>query len=62
VILGGDCNVVAPRAHGFTYAAGRGVDHVLVRGGPAAAGPARVLRHEGGLSDHPPLLIELAGV
>ena len=62
VILGGDCNVPAPRADGFTYAAGQGVDHVLVRGGPVAAGPARVLRREGGLSDHPPLLIELAGV
>jgi endonuclease/exonuclease/phosphatase family metal-dependent hydrolase len=62
VVLGGDCNVPAPRAHGLTYAAGRGVDHVLVRGGPAAAGPARVLRRGGGLSDHLPLLVELAGV
>jgi endonuclease/exonuclease/phosphatase family metal-dependent hydrolase len=62
VVLGGDCNVPAPRADGFTYAAGRGVDHVLVRGGPVAAGPARVLRREGGLSDHLPLLVELAGV
>jgi hypothetical protein len=26
------------------------------------AGPARVLRREGGLSDHLPLLVELAGV
>ena len=60
-VLGGDCNVPRPRAHGFTHAAGRGVDHVLVRGGPAAVGPARVLPREGGLSDHLPLLVELAG-
>jgi len=62
VVLGGDCNLRAPRADGFAYAAGRGVDHVLVRGGPAAAGPARVLPREGGLSDHLPLLVELVGV
>jgi endonuclease/exonuclease/phosphatase (EEP) superfamily protein YafD len=37
------------------------VDHVLVRGGLAAVGPARVLPREGGLSDHLPLLVELAG-
>jgi len=62
VVLGGDCNVPVPRAQGFAYAAGRGVDHVLVRGGPAAVGPARVLPRQGGLSDHPPLLVELAAI
>jgi len=62
VVLGGDCNVAAPRADGFAYAAGRGVDHVLVRGGPAALGPARVLTRAGGLSDHLPLLVELGRV
>lgn len=62
VVLGGDCNVPAPRASGFSHAAGRGVDHLLVRGGPAAVGPARVLPRAGGLSDHLPLLVELTGV
>jgi endonuclease/exonuclease/phosphatase family metal-dependent hydrolase len=62
VVLGGDCNVPSPRAEGFSHAAGRGVDHVLVRGGPAAVGPARVLPRQGGLSDHLPLLVELARV
>jgi endonuclease/exonuclease/phosphatase family metal-dependent hydrolase len=62
VVLGGDCNVPRPRAEGFAYAAGRGVDHLLVRGGPRATGPARVLPREGGLSDHLPLVVELAGV
>jgi len=62
VILGGDCNITSPRADGFAHAGGRGVDHVLVRRGPAAVGPARVLPRAGGLSDHLPLLVELAGV
>jgi endonuclease/exonuclease/phosphatase family metal-dependent hydrolase len=62
VVLGGDCNVPFPRADGFAHAAGRGVDHVLVRGGLAARGPARVLPRQGGLSDHLPLLVELGRV
>ena len=62
VVLGGDCNVPSPRADGFAHVAGRGVDHVLVRGGLAAVGPARVLPRQGGLSDHLPLLVELRRV
>jgi endonuclease/exonuclease/phosphatase (EEP) superfamily protein YafD len=62
IVLGGDCNVPAPRADGFAHAGGRGVDHLLVRGGPVPVGPARALHREGGLSDHLPLVLELAGV
>lgn len=57
-VLGGDFNVREPRAPGFAPAGGHGVDHVLVRG-VEPGGPATVLDH-GPLSDHAPVLVELA--
>jgi endonuclease/exonuclease/phosphatase family metal-dependent hydrolase len=56
--LGGDFNVRAPSAAGFVHAGGDGVDHVLVHGTTAAA-TTEVL-DAGALSDHRPLLIEVA--
>ncbi len=57
-LLGGDLNVREPRAPGFVYAGGHNVDHVLVLG-MKAAGTARTLAR-GRLSDHRPVVIELA--
>jgi len=57
-VLGGDANVRQPFAPGFTHAGGHGVDHVLARG-MRARGTARV-PERGGLSDHAPVLVELA--
>jgi endonuclease/exonuclease/phosphatase family metal-dependent hydrolase len=58
VVLGGDLNTRAPVAAGFTRVAGHGVDHVLVQ---AASGGAagRTLPH-GRLSDHGPVLADVA--
>jgi endonuclease/exonuclease/phosphatase family metal-dependent hydrolase len=58
VVLGGDFNVRRPGAPGFTAAGGHGVDHVLVRH-LHATGRAEVL-DRGPLSDHAPVLVELA--
>jgi endonuclease/exonuclease/phosphatase family metal-dependent hydrolase len=56
-VLGGDLNLLAPTAAGFTHAAGSGVDHVMAR--PlGAARPGRTL-DRGPLSDHLPLLVEV---
>ncbi|MBI5106460.1 MAG: endonuclease/exonuclease/phosphatase family protein [Solirubrobacterales bacterium] len=57
-VLGGDCNVPDPRIDGFADAGGHGVDHVLVRGLAAAGKPRTLDRH--GLSDHAPVLVEVA--
>jgi endonuclease/exonuclease/phosphatase family metal-dependent hydrolase len=57
-ILGGDMNTRQPTAPGFAYVAGHGVDHVLVRGLEAAS-PGRTL-DRGNLSDHCPVLAEVA--
>jgi len=57
-IVGGDFNVRDPHASGFSPAGAHGVDQVLVRG-LEPAGPATVLDH-GPLSDHAPLVVELA--
>jgi endonuclease/exonuclease/phosphatase family metal-dependent hydrolase len=57
-LLGGDFNVREPRAPGFALAGGHNVDHVLVRG-LTAAGPAMTLKR-GRLSDHRPVVVELA--
>jgi endonuclease/exonuclease/phosphatase family metal-dependent hydrolase len=56
-LLGGDFNVRAPHADGFTAAGGYDVDFVLVHG-LQARGPARALER-GALSDHAPVLVEV---
>jgi endonuclease/exonuclease/phosphatase family metal-dependent hydrolase len=58
LVLGGDLNVRRPELPDFTAVAGHGVDHILVR---AAHGvrQGRTLER-GRLSDHLPLLAELA--
>jgi endonuclease/exonuclease/phosphatase family metal-dependent hydrolase len=55
-VLGGDFNVRAPHADGFTLAGGHGVDHVLVRGWESMAvdTPDR-----GIFSDHAPVIVTL---
>jgi endonuclease/exonuclease/phosphatase family metal-dependent hydrolase len=58
VVLGGDLNTHQPRAAGFAHAAGHGVDHVLARPATTVA-PGRTL-DRGPLSDHLPLLAEVA--
>jgi endonuclease/exonuclease/phosphatase family metal-dependent hydrolase len=58
LVLGGDLNTHDPSAPELVPAAGNGVDHVLVRAArPAAEG--RTLDH-GRLSDHAPVLAEVA--
>ncbi|HUR86373.1 MAG TPA: endonuclease/exonuclease/phosphatase family protein [Solirubrobacteraceae bacterium] len=57
-VLGGDFNVREPAAPGFERLGGRGVDHVLGHL-VTAARPVEVL-DRGALSDHAPLLVELA--
>jgi endonuclease/exonuclease/phosphatase family metal-dependent hydrolase len=56
-ILAGDFNLWRPEAHGLTRVAGRGVDHVLVRGWEAAEAPEVLARR--GLSDHAPVAVTL---
>ena len=58
VVLGGDLNTRAPLAPGFTHVAGHGVDHVLVQ--PATAAPSERTLSHGRLSDHAPVLAEIA--
>jgi endonuclease/exonuclease/phosphatase family metal-dependent hydrolase len=58
LVFGGDLNLPDPALPGLTHAAGRDVDHVFARG-LRPAGPATVL-HRGRLSDHPPLVVDLA--
>lgn len=58
LVLGGDLNLRAPVVSGFTHAAGHGVDHLFVRPATVAA-PGRTL-DRGPLSDHLPLLAEVA--
>lgn len=58
-VLGGDLNVRRPIAPGMTHAGGHGVDHVLCSR-LAPVGRARV-PDRGPLSDHAPVLVELAG-
>jgi endonuclease/exonuclease/phosphatase family metal-dependent hydrolase len=53
-LLGGDFNVRAPAAAGFTPLAGHGVDHVLGHRLRAAAPPA--IPERGRLSDHAPVI------
>ncbi len=58
VVIGGDLNTRHPVAAGFTSVAGHSVDHVLARAAHATA-PGRTLDH-GQLSDHAPVLAEIA--
>jgi endonuclease/exonuclease/phosphatase family metal-dependent hydrolase len=58
VVLGGDLNLRAPVVPGFAHAAGHSVDHLFVRPANVAA-PGRTL-DRGPLSDHLPLLAEVA--
>ena len=65
VVLGGDLNLRSPQVAGMEHVASRDVDHVFVAGADASG--ARVLEREVlvdgrrvELSDHPPLLAELA--
>jgi endonuclease/exonuclease/phosphatase family metal-dependent hydrolase len=58
-ILGGDCNVTDPAVPGFADAGGHRIDRFFTRGPLTVATPPRTLEH-GGLSDHPPVLIEIA--
>jgi endonuclease/exonuclease/phosphatase family metal-dependent hydrolase len=58
-VLGGDANVPDPVVPGFTDAGGHGIDRFFVRGGPRAAAPPHTLPRAG-LSDHAPVLVEIA--
>jgi endonuclease/exonuclease/phosphatase (EEP) superfamily protein YafD len=57
-LLGGDFNLREPAFDGFTRLGSRDVDHLFVAG-LDPAGEARVLER-GALSDHPPLVAEVA--
>lgn len=58
LVLGGDFNLRSLQLDGFVVAGSSDVDHVLARG-LAVAGPARLLE-AGALSDHVPLLVDVA--
>jgi endonuclease/exonuclease/phosphatase family metal-dependent hydrolase len=58
VVLGGDLNLRAPVVPGFAHAVGHSVDHLFVRPANVTA-PGRTL-DRGPLSDHLPLLAEVA--
>jgi endonuclease/exonuclease/phosphatase family metal-dependent hydrolase len=58
VVLGGDLNTRRPTAPGFTRVAGHSVDHVLVC--PARATAQGRTLDRGQLSDHAPVLAEIA--
>ena len=55
-ILGGDVNLLRPRADGFVHAGGHGVDHVFVR--HLRPGASRRLER-GRLSDHVPVVVDV---
>lgn len=59
VLLGGDANVADPAVPGFTDVGGHGIDRFFTRGAwTVAAAPRTLERH--GLSDHAPVLVEVA--
>jgi endonuclease/exonuclease/phosphatase family metal-dependent hydrolase len=58
LVLGGDLNLRDPVLPGLAHIAGRDVDHLFARG-LRQAGPPTVL-DRGHLSDHPPLVADLA--
>jgi endonuclease/exonuclease/phosphatase family metal-dependent hydrolase len=58
LVLGGDFNLRDPAAAGLRDAGGNWVDHVLVRGMQPQG--TRELPDRGGLSDHKPVIVEVA--
>jgi endonuclease/exonuclease/phosphatase family metal-dependent hydrolase len=58
-LLGGDANVADPDVPGFADAGGHGIDRFFTRGALTVATPPRTLERDG-LSDHAPVLIEIA--
>ena len=58
LVLGGDFNLRDPAAAGLRDAGGNWVDHVLVRGMQPQG--RRELPDRGGLSDHKPVIVEVA--
>ena len=58
LVLGGDFNLRDPAAAGLLHAGGNWVDHVLVRGMRPQG--ARELPDRGDLSDHKPVIVEVA--
>jgi endonuclease/exonuclease/phosphatase family metal-dependent hydrolase len=58
-LLGGDANISDPAVSGFTDAGGHRIDRFFTRGALTVVAPPRTLEH-GGLSDHAPVLIEIA--
>lgn len=60
-LLGGDCNVPDPRVAGFTDLGGHRVDRFLAHGPVVVTQPAATLERPGGLSDHAPVRIAVAG-
>jgi endonuclease/exonuclease/phosphatase family metal-dependent hydrolase len=58
LVLGGDFNLRDPAAAGLRHAGGNWVDHVLVRGMQPRG--ARELPDRGELSDHKPVIVEVA--
>ena len=58
LVIGGDFNLRRPRLEGFADAGGVNVDHLFARGLQPAGAPRTL--EKGVLSDHPPLLYELA--
>jgi endonuclease/exonuclease/phosphatase family metal-dependent hydrolase len=59
-VLGGDLNLRHLSLEGFTHAGGHDVDHVFARGLAGTTSDVQVLAR-GHLSDHAPVLVELAG-
>jgi endonuclease/exonuclease/phosphatase family metal-dependent hydrolase len=58
-LLGGDVNVPDPDVPGFTDVGGHGIDRFFTRGASTVAHPPQTLER-GVLSDHTPVLIEVA--
>jgi endonuclease/exonuclease/phosphatase family metal-dependent hydrolase len=58
-LLGGDFNVPDPVIPGWADAGGHGIDRFFVRDGLRVVTPPKTLAHDG-LSDHRPVLIEVA--
>jgi endonuclease/exonuclease/phosphatase family metal-dependent hydrolase len=58
-LLGGDMNVPDPEVPGFADAGGHGIDRFFVRNGLRVAAAPRTLARDG-LSDHAPVLIDVA--
>jgi endonuclease/exonuclease/phosphatase family metal-dependent hydrolase len=58
-LLGGDANVADPAVPGFADAGGHRIDRFFTRGALQVAAPPRTLPRDG-LSDHAPVLIDIA--